>query len=306
VSDDLQICGWRVSSELALTGLARWQGDDREPDVQILQGDVADDFIADRTRIALDAQDKDLCRFYVPQVGLFEIRNGSKVIVQMEAGALRGDLHACLTGTVLGMLSLLQNLLPLHASSVLMGGRAICFLGHSGAGKSTLAAALARRGHALLTDDVCAIDVTAAHGPVVLPSGSVVRLADRSQGVKSTLTCGGERLGADRVKQHVRFTPAQTRAVPMGTVYRLEKLQCNVTQSVREIAGKESLVLIFRDLIRYDVAKKLGMTASLFASAARLCSFTRVCILSRRFELSSLGETVDLLERLHCGAKADP
>ena len=306
MSDDLQICGWRVSSELTLTGLARWRGEDREPDVQILQGDVANDFIADRTRIALDAQDKDLCRFYVPQVGLFEIRNGRKVIVQTEAGALRGDLHACLTGTVLGLLSLLQNLLPLHASSVLMGGRAICFSGHSGAGKSTLAAALARRGHALLTDDVCAIDVTAAQGPVVLPSGSVVRLADHSQRVKNHLSGAGELLGGDRVKQHLRFTPAETRAVPMGTVYRLEKLEGNVTQSVREIAGNESVVLIFRDLFRLDFAKRLGMTASLFASAARLCSFTQVCVLSRRFELSALGETVDLLERLHCATEADP
>jgi hypothetical protein len=304
VSDDLQICGWRVSSEFILTGLAHWQGEDREPDVQILRGDVAGDFIADRTRIALDAQDKDLCRFYVPQVGLFEISNRSKVIVQMEAGALRGDLHACLTGTVLGLLALLRNLLPLHASSVLIGERAICFTGHSGAGKSTLAAALAQRGHPLLTDDVCVIDVTAAQGPVVLPSGSVVRLAARSPDVTNFSACGGERQGEDRVKQHLRFTPAETRAVPIGTVYRLEKLAGHVTQPVRKIPGNESLVSIFRDIFRYDFAKKLGMTMSLFASATRLCSSTRVCILSRPFELSLLGETVDLLETLHCRAES--
>src|SRR4051812_43200077 len=98
-----------------LSGLARWQGDSREPDIRIQQGEVAADFMADRAKIALDAQDADLCRFYVPQVGVFEIRNGSRIIVQMEAGALRGDLQACLTGTVLGLLCLIRNLLPLHA-----------------------------------------------------------------------------------------------------------------------------------------------------------------------------------------------
>jgi hypothetical protein len=300
VSDDLQICGWRVSSQLTLTGLARWQGDDRKPDVQILQGDVAGDFIADRERIALETQDKDRCRFYVPRAALFEIRNGSTVIVQMEPGASRGDLHACLTGTVLGLLSLLQNLLPLHASSVRMGGGAVCFTGDSGAGKSTLAGALARRGHALLSDDVCAIDVTAAQGPVVRPSGSVVRLADRSPGCERLVPAGGERLGEDRVKQHLRFTPAETKPVPISTVYRLEKLKGSGSQSVREIVGNESLVTVHRDIFRYDVAKRLGLAASLFASAARLCSSTRVCSLSRPFELKSLGETVALLEKLHC------
>jgi hypothetical protein len=48
--------------------------------------------------------------------------------------------------------------LALHASVVDVDGRAVAFLGASRQGKSTLAAALARRGHTLLSDDCCAAE----------------------------------------------------------------------------------------------------------------------------------------------------
>ncbi len=46
----------------------------------------------------------------------------------------------------------------LHASAVCFGDRAVAFVSHSRAGKSGLAATCMRAGHALLTDDVLAID----------------------------------------------------------------------------------------------------------------------------------------------------
>jgi hypothetical protein len=46
----------------------------------------------------------------------------------------------------------------LHASSIAVGGRAIALLGKAGAGKSTTAAALARLGYSVLSDDVAVLD----------------------------------------------------------------------------------------------------------------------------------------------------
>ena len=43
---------------------------------------------------------------------------------------------------------------PLHATSVVVDGRAVVFLGRSGFGKSSLAACFLRAGHQLLTDDL--------------------------------------------------------------------------------------------------------------------------------------------------------
>lgn len=61
-----------------------------------------------------------------------------------------------LMGPVLGVLLRLRGVTCLHASAVAIGDRAVAFVGDEGAGKSTTAAALARRGHVILSDDIVA------------------------------------------------------------------------------------------------------------------------------------------------------
>lgn len=63
----------------------------------------------------------------------------------------------------------------LHASAALIGDKAVAFIGTSGAGKSTIAAALALRGHRVISEDVVALidrgtkfDVVSAHAHVRL------------------------------------------------------------------------------------------------------------------------------------------
>lgn len=66
----------------------------------------------------------------------------------------------------------------LHASAVSARGRAALFMGPSGAGKSTTAAALARQGHTLLSDDVAALDQRGgADGVWVQPGYPRLRLS---------------------------------------------------------------------------------------------------------------------------------
>jgi hypothetical protein len=62
-----------------------------------------------------------------------------------------------LVGPVLGLLLRLRGVMCLHASAVAFGDRAVAFVGSEGAGKSTTAAALAQRGHAVISDDVVAL-----------------------------------------------------------------------------------------------------------------------------------------------------
>src|SRR5207245_732423 len=67
-----------------------------------------------------------------------------------------------------------RGYLVLHGSAVALDGAAICFVGASGWGKSTLAALLHARGHALVTDDVAAIDM--AGSPCLLPGTPHLKL----------------------------------------------------------------------------------------------------------------------------------
>ena len=91
----------------------------------------------------------------LPGTGRILVRNGDEVLVDAEPGA---DPTAILSGPLQAMLWHQRGLLPLHGSVVVAGTQAIALCGQSAVGKSTLAAVLARRGHAVIADDVCVLN----------------------------------------------------------------------------------------------------------------------------------------------------
>jgi hypothetical protein len=94
---------------------------------------------------------------------------GTRVGCTWPAELTLEDASTYLLGPVCGLLLRLRGVTCLHASAVRIGAGAVLVCGPAGAGKSTTAAALAARGHAVLADDVCALDET--------PSGVHVRPA---------------------------------------------------------------------------------------------------------------------------------
>src|SRR5262249_17994441 len=69
-----------------------------------------------------------------------------------------------------------RGILPLHASGVMLGGRAVALCGPSASGKSTLAAMLAAQGCAVIADDLCLIDAREGEPVSVLPGCPRLRL----------------------------------------------------------------------------------------------------------------------------------
>ena len=98
----------------------------------------------------------------------FRYSDGTHVDVHVRSAPLRidaviapgqtlEDFAAYLYGPVLGFVLRTRGTLAMHASSVQTGDGAVLFAGITGAGKSTLAAALAARGHPVLSDDLTAL-----------------------------------------------------------------------------------------------------------------------------------------------------
>jgi hypothetical protein len=79
---------------------------------------------------------------------------GSAIWACGPASATIEDTATYLLGPVLGFVLRLRGTTCLHASAVAIDGRAVVFVGPAEAGKSSTAAAFARRGHAVLADDV--------------------------------------------------------------------------------------------------------------------------------------------------------
>jgi hypothetical protein len=79
------------------------------------------------------------------------------VSVRWDEPLTEEDAAVYFLGPVLGFVIRLRGLVPLHASAVIIGGRACVFLGGAGAGKSTTAAAFASLGYPVLSDDLVPI-----------------------------------------------------------------------------------------------------------------------------------------------------
>jgi hypothetical protein len=68
------------------------------------------------------------------------------------------DALTYLLGPVFGFVLRLRGFTALHASSAVISGCAVAFVGGGGAGKSTIVAALARAGHKILSDDIAVLE----------------------------------------------------------------------------------------------------------------------------------------------------
>ena len=86
------------------------------------------------------------------------------------------DTATYLAGPVFSHVLRMRGLLALHASAVQIGDVAVALVGGHGAGKSTTAAALARCGHPVVTDDVLRIDRVGSGGWRTQPFAAPLRL----------------------------------------------------------------------------------------------------------------------------------
>ncbi len=121
---------------------------------------------------------------------------------------------------------------PLHATSVVVDGRAVVFLGRSGFGKSSLAACFLRAGHQLLTDDLLMLR-EGPEGFTAYPGPPRIKLfpdmARRHLGERAT----GPPMNLKTEKRVIALEPHErcVTPVPLGAIYALA--------SPREVARKQ-------------------------------------------------------------------
>ncbi len=93
-------------------------------------------------------------RFADETVFVIGSRGESISLVAAPSEYTHDDLAAYALGPVLTVALHLQGAVLLHASAVVMQGKAVVFAGDSGSGKSTTVAMLHRHGYTILSDDV--------------------------------------------------------------------------------------------------------------------------------------------------------
>jgi len=146
--------------------------------------------------------------------------DGTELICDPEAGS--SEWTVLLPAQALPLAATVRGFEVLHASGVVVRGRAALFTGPPGAGKSSLAAALLRHGATLLSDDTVALEQC---GPELLahPGAALLQLRDAEHDRLSTrertvLGPATRFLGKQRYSPSLAASPA-----PFGELFLLER-----------------------------------------------------------------------------------
>jgi len=272
LSHDRALYGLRIASEFPAPDLPPWSGDDRAVDLSIRIGRVPrlTNPVLDRPLLQADAEG--LCRYAIPGVAAYEVSaDGRQVVIEPDGSPTEAEIRTFLFGTVFAIVCMKRGLLPLHASCIRMGDKAVAVAGHSGAGKSTLAANLVARGFLLLADDVTVIDMS-GEAPTALPAFPRVKLWRDAMDRLELAVDGLERARPTLEKYHV---PVETafcgEPLPLAGLIHLEP-ESQAPAGLRRLSAMEGLSRISAVVYRQQMMVRLGLRDQQMEQFLRLTS----------------------------------
>ena len=233
-----------------------------------------------------------MTRLSWPGVGRFVVRHGREIVVHPAPDASEQVLKLFLLGPVLAVVLHQRGCLVLHASAVALNGVAIGFLGGSGWGKSTLAAALNRRGHAFVSDDVLPLRFEQCT-PVVLPAVRELRLWPKSL---TALGEVGEALPRLRPEIDKRAVPPDgvrvRESLPLARLYVLAEAS---TRAVEALSPLEAVIELVRHTYTARLLRAHGAVTHLHqcGAVARVVPVRRLRMRRSLDELPALTEFVE-------------
>jgi len=285
--------GLQISSEIALPGLI--EGVAGDSDVTIRCGDVPE-----RLDGAVEGGpnwqfgDQQLL-LAVPDIAVFHIIAGRQIVVAPAAEVRREDIAIYLCGTVIGAVLHQRARIVLHASAVLVGNKAVLFCGASGAGKSTTAAALNKRGYALVSDDVCALDIDADGVAWVMPDGRNLKLWN--QAVKELDVVAGDAVTRKIEKFYVEPGSVLAKPVPVGALYALREARPPAIAGITKPNVVDAAILLRTNAYRPLLVRCFGQRNDYFSAAVSLANQAGIYLLTRDKDFSQLDSVLDDLER---------
>ena len=207
------------------------------------------------------------------------------------------DTATYLLGPILGRLLRLRGTTCLHASAVAFGENAVAFVGSEGAGKSTTAAALALRGHAILSDDVVALAqrdgsffVHPAYPYLCLWPESVESIYGSAEALPR-FSANYEKRCLSLGKQELRF---EERTLQLAAIYILGERRGDPAPLVQEIAPREAFLALVANTFATNILDS-GMRAKEFETLGRLVPSVPIRQLCAHQDASRLTDLSDLL-----------
>ncbi|MBI3404840.1 MAG: hypothetical protein HY046_05235 [Acidobacteria bacterium] len=214
-------------------------------------------------------------------------------------GSLESFYNYLLT-QVLSFALLRQGIESLHCTAMLVGGRAVGFLGDSGYGKSSLAAAFVRSGYPLITDDVLVLQ---KHGNGFLAYPGLPRVKLFPERAEKLLgrPVKGTRMNPSTAKMVIPLLPEETcrTAVPLRSLYVLNS-PATARQSkkvtIKRLSRREAFVALIQNNFNSRMNVPDRLRGHFFFSSA-VAAKTPVSIMSYPRTWTSLAKVCEAVQR---------
>ena len=184
------------------------------------------------------------------QAGLFEIRDGNTIIMQLYPDADNELAKIFLLGSAMGAIQVQRGRIPVHGGAIFTSNGAVIITGGQGAGKSTMTSAFVHNGYPYLTDDVSSVSFEDDNAIIfpAYPQRKLVRDACASLGYTPDdliLVDSGRDKFAVRDKENWCMEP--TRLWAIAELFPIGK---DEVVSVSRVKGRDMLDCVARNLYR--------------------------------------------------------
>lgn len=232
--------------------------------------------------------------------GRFLLRGGEEILVEPAPSSDDDYVRALLLGVVFGILCHQRGIAPLHASAIDVADGCIAFVGPSGAGKSTTVAALAQRGHEIIADDECFLQLSTAGDVQAWPG-----ISGRTRLWKDSMTALGfdggpglerEMQGYDKYLIPLPAPRNPTQLRPLRRVYQLCRVSNGVTELTR-LRGGDALEVLLQNIYPSKIPALLGYQSHVFTVCAAAALDVPIFRLSQPLDLNTIDQSTELLDR---------
>lgn len=232
----------------------------------------------------------------IESVGRFRMDAGRLMTVEPDPHGSERNVRLYLLGSAFAAILHQRRLLPIHANSIVINGRAVAFMGHPGAGKSTMAAWFHDRGFPILADDVCVVTFGSDGAPLAWPGIPRLRLW-REALERSGRSAGDYEMSFDDMdKYNVPTSAAEGGPVPLDHLYLLEKAGPDEAAEPRALGGSAAVEALVANTYRGAYLPMMGLTGPHLFACARLAAAVPVFRAPRRWGLELLDEEGARLE----------
>lgn len=226
------------------------------------------------------------------EVGSFGVEEGARITVEPASGADIEGVRLLLLGSVFGVLLHQRGELLLHASSVVVDGQVIAFMGHSGWGKSTMAAAFHAEGYNVVADDITTVRIRPG-GAYAIPGYPQIKLRPDSAHAVGRSPGTLPRLHSRLEKHALRFDSGFAReSLPIRRIYLLAE---GNLPAIENVVPQQALMELVRHSYAAGILKSTGAIASNMRQCAGVVNNVPVRRLRKGASLASLPTLVRMV-----------